>query len=584
MSSLPVEATSVGYVQRRAWRHLDRLHEEVLELDSPFAETAATGTAVLSVVIVGDQNAGKSTFLHAFAATDDPSFMELQSLFPTIASNFLNSRFLPVTPGGEAQAMDEPPFLDTDLARATLVLTVDDFAFFADERGLDPELVSSLVGPNERYVAVQLIELGGDHLDQMMDPALCSTATARDLAARSSHLLRNARALVYFANGRDLSAQPLRQKDRILARLRFLASSCPRASNILFVLTRSAYAETHIDARIQNLLDELPAYLAEDIDLARLASTCHVRLVNHLAADGRLDAEAVVRTLAECCNAAPVETAQAAATNKGPVVLQAAARAMMAAFCDVSARLDDRQFCPWLDLAAFREYLDHADHHGSLELPATLLIQHFASSVQTLVGAGLGFVRAGADSGIGTGIPGWEFKLSSPGRGAARNTHLFFSPRVSAFEAASPAASPAFRFPFFAPLLEALAFYLQHEVPAQLWLVASASPLLASGNDGALRARLAPILIQLETAVADAWQKVLASQLGAPDLQLWAWLAEELYLVSQLLGHEPFALECIGEDDLVERLPAALATVLGLSAIPEAPSGGKPLHITLEAL
>ncbi len=62
--------------------------------------------------------------------------------------------------------MDEPPFIDTDLARATLVLTVDDFAFFVAENGLDPALVTSAPQDTVYYI-VQFIELGGDHLDRV---------------------------------------------------------------------------------------------------------------------------------------------------------------------------------------------------------------------------------------------------------------------------------------------------------------------------------------------------------------------------------------------------------------------------------
>jgi GTPase SAR1 family protein len=38
----------------------------VIELDSPYASIVQVGTQVFSFLILGDQNAGKSTFLHAF--------------------------------------------------------------------------------------------------------------------------------------------------------------------------------------------------------------------------------------------------------------------------------------------------------------------------------------------------------------------------------------------------------------------------------------------------------------------------------------------------------------------------------------
>lgn len=44
--------------------------------------------------------------------------------------------------GDDRSAIDELPFLDTDLARGTFVLTAEDFAFFVVEHDLNPELVT----------------------------------------------------------------------------------------------------------------------------------------------------------------------------------------------------------------------------------------------------------------------------------------------------------------------------------------------------------------------------------------------------------------------------------------------------------
>ena len=56
-----------------------------------------------------------------------------------LTSSFINTRFFP----GRAESVpsawkprDEPPFIDTDLARGTIMLTRDDFMFLLDERGL----------------------------------------------------------------------------------------------------------------------------------------------------------------------------------------------------------------------------------------------------------------------------------------------------------------------------------------------------------------------------------------------------------------------------------------------------------------
>ncbi len=43
---LPVDRTELGYVQRASWQHEDRLHEEILELDSPYIDKVPAGTQV----------------------------------------------------------------------------------------------------------------------------------------------------------------------------------------------------------------------------------------------------------------------------------------------------------------------------------------------------------------------------------------------------------------------------------------------------------------------------------------------------------------------------------------------------------
>lgn len=49
---------------------------------------------VVSFVLLGDQNAGKSTFLHAFTHHTDDNFLQLSSLVPVLSAGFINTRFL----------------------------------------------------------------------------------------------------------------------------------------------------------------------------------------------------------------------------------------------------------------------------------------------------------------------------------------------------------------------------------------------------------------------------------------------------------------------------------------------------------
>ena len=93
-TALPIQRTELGFVQHTLYRQPDLYHEAVIELDSPFAAIFAADTAVFSFLVLGDQNAGKSTFLHAFTYDEDANFIQLTSHFPILTSTFVNSRFL----------------------------------------------------------------------------------------------------------------------------------------------------------------------------------------------------------------------------------------------------------------------------------------------------------------------------------------------------------------------------------------------------------------------------------------------------------------------------------------------------------
>jgi hypothetical protein len=75
--------------------------------------------------------------------------------------------------------MDEPPFLDTDLARGVSVLTLyasrfsifdlslicrESFLFWLEEAGLPMEEYDR----ETRFVVIQFVEFGGDHLDRIL--------------------------------------------------------------------------------------------------------------------------------------------------------------------------------------------------------------------------------------------------------------------------------------------------------------------------------------------------------------------------------------------------------------------------------
>jgi hypothetical protein len=183
--TLPVERHAFGYVQKSVYKQPDLYHEKVVQLDSPFAPVVKTGTWLASFLLLGDQNAGKSTFLHAFTYAQDARFTELTQLLPILSATFVNTRytfqshtrslttvlslfrcrswaslhphthtsrrFLPAE--STTPPRDELPFLDTDLARGTVLLTLEDFFFWCRENDID--VGSSSPSPDTRFVLVR---------------------------------------------------------------------------------------------------------------------------------------------------------------------------------------------------------------------------------------------------------------------------------------------------------------------------------------------------------------------------------------------------------------------------------------------
>jgi len=177
-----------GLEQRCMYRHPDLYHEEVPELDIETAVSqldVASGCAVQTFLLLGDQNAGKSTMLHSFCRDGDARFMQLSSLLPVLSSSFVNTRLVPRKCIGEdadlnqrlSTVRDEMPFMDTDIGRGVVLLTLENFIFFCAEFGIQGYHVSEKVqaagasstfSSDVRFVALQFVELGGDHLDRLV--------------------------------------------------------------------------------------------------------------------------------------------------------------------------------------------------------------------------------------------------------------------------------------------------------------------------------------------------------------------------------------------------------------------------------
>lgn len=147
-----------------------------------------------------------------------------------LSSCFLNARFLSPEEFG---VMDEPPFIDTDLCRGSFLLTVCDFLFFVEEQGMDPVKMSEGWGRDTQYVSVEFIEIGGDHLDQMMG---IQPPTDVSILQQSAALLTKTERTLYFLNydttfGEDgvfLGGAAARMRDRLV----WLSATLPQPHSV----------------------------------------------------------------------------------------------------------------------------------------------------------------------------------------------------------------------------------------------------------------------------------------------------------------------------------------------------------------
>ena len=281
VTPLAITRTADGWVQRSTYMHPELHHELVEELAhraGPLAVAAPLSSAVsFTFLLLGDQNAGKSTFLHAFTHAGDGAWLELVSLLPILSSSFVNAQLVGTAKSASSPSMDEPPFIDTDVGRASFLVTLEDFAFLVDEFALPlprDRLQRLATDDAVRYAAIELIEVGGDHLDRMMATAHAQAhpPPLRLALRRSEQLLASAHRTVYFLNAEELlRTQPATAATRnadgststptgseahirpvgslrvdapaleqLVRRLRYLASVLPRGQRVGFHLCRLA--------------------------------------------------------------------------------------------------------------------------------------------------------------------------------------------------------------------------------------------------------------------------------------------------------------------------------------------------------
>lgn len=394
---LPIEQTPYGFVQRAVFHHPDLCHEHVLELSSPFALVEASGTRVFTFLLLGDQNAGKSTFLHSFSYSADANWLQLSSFLPMLSASFINTRFL----AHSLSPRDEPPFIDTDLARASFLMTLADFAFFVDEFALPATLVTDAPA-DARFALLQFVEVGGDHLDRLVandDAALAACdPLLPGIVAASRALLSAATRSVYWLNARTLFAGAADAHavappawDVLCRRLRYLDGLFPPEHDVVLLLTRLPPGGDG-DAIAASLSARLAAQAAAEGWALRLAP---VACVQHLTSAGALDAGALVASVARMIRGGLLSTNES-------VDAIVAAQLLRCCIHD-PVRLEPGEaggevLNAWHTRDDFAQFL--ADQPTGLELPEPLMLQRFGVTAQLLAQRAVLMIHSG-DTSVG---------------------------------------------------------------------------------------------------------------------------------------------------------------------------------------
>lgn len=380
----PVRSAYDHFEQKFTYRHHEFFDENVPEEDTE----EYTETEVFHFLILGDQNAGKSTFLHTFSNYNAKNFTQLQSFLPTVTANFSNVCYWDgggssgVWGGGRSggstgstgsndvnttmstafdseesrkrkklveqktdveitseshtkvfrkleqdslvsqlggdddvdetkkpcmvfchevgkshafledghdtdandidayikgKIIDETPYIDTDLGKALLTVTAESFSFFCEEFGLfgtgnvnDSEDLNDTTGRNfipklkdeTRFVVISLHEMGGDHLDRMMelynkseyDPKnktqqqnsvdMSKNPLIEESLLQSIKIIKNANKIIYFVNSETVEtvdapdASSRTTTSLLEKRIKFLNDILTDDTDIMFYCSR----------------------------------------------------------------------------------------------------------------------------------------------------------------------------------------------------------------------------------------------------------------------------------------------------------------------------------------------------------
>ena len=379
------------------------------------------------------------------------------------------------------------------------MLTRDDFMFLLDERGLPvpphPLLHLSPLDPlAPRYVVIQLIEIGGDHIDLLMAHSQGrAPPELADIAVQSARLLRTASKTMYFVNASTLFTPDCQSNRKSCAgsvftssptletlkkRMAFLNATYPPGHEVVFNLMRVPQGLTAPDAvsAFTTLITDLKAAEGWRFGVAE------VRAASHLTQDGCLDAEGTVATL---CRLLAMSDAGQGASADALIVPHVIAAASAAAG-------------RWLTFSDFEEYVEGM-HFA--EVPAPTMLQRFAHVAHALAAKHV-MVESSASPEKTTV---WVEFFSGGGGGGVLNTY--------------GGSEYAVRLPHLGCVWEAITSFALRDVPAHIWFTQDTVC-------GELREKLVQPIRAIEEAAAEA--------LGRRDYTLFVGLVEDWVLCTLL--------------------------------------------------
>lgn len=556
VTALPIErnATECSWTQRSSYSQGD-LHEDLVAEANDLPIHTQPDVEVRTIAIVGDRNAGKTTLLHALINEHDKDWLRVSSLLPFVAGVFENRRY-----GGGPCSPDRPPvselpYLDTDVASCTCLLASEDFRFLCSEfEGIKP------CSPECAYVALRLVEVGGDHLEALVGQATPTQLPLLQAALeRSESVLAKADAHAYFLNAKSLledeeAPRKLAQRIEWLRRLggrdakvSLYVSREPDDVDVAQVMAKlpscdaiededEAFADEADDDDVER--NAVLAALRRDAAATPLCRALKARLpvvsarsVHHVrqghGEESRVDAPGLVALVVSLLR----RRRQVAEDDAG------AARVLarhVAECCALAATVvEDGVNDPWVDARRFADFIGARDGssgccgHARVAVAAAPASRRFGRVAAGLCERGV-LVRHATNGHaavlVRIDVHGTTYTLAPPSQGCKRSLAMDIERPMEVPGAALPDASDALfcRAPFSPSLRRVITKATQHG--------------LVAGPADELPAALQPAL----AAAIAALDRELAGALGALDaskpasLNRVLWYAEERLAAARL--------------------------------------------------